>query len=112
MAVAVIGDDFHGDGGIGPDRGVVRFGRRAYLAGGAAEVDVADLLGPEVVFRHEGEAAEGADAAQAAGAPAGFLDNLAVKRGERVLSGVDAAAGKLEFGFGFALVGQEDLALA
>ena len=48
-----------------PDRVVAGLGRRAVPAHRAGEVDVADLVRPEVVLRHEGEALPGAEPADA-----------------------------------------------
>ena len=63
---------------------------------------MADLARPDVVFRHVGEALEGAEPAHDADAPAGLLEAFAVQRAQRPLAGVDAAAGKLELAPGSA----------
>ena len=79
-----------------PDRVVAGLGRRAEPAHRPGEVDVADLVRPEVVLGHVGEALPGAEPADDGDAPAGLLEALAVQRAERALAGVDAAAGQLE----------------
>ncbi len=89
------GLDRHPDG---PVRGI---GRLREPQDGAAEIDMADLARPEVVFRHVAVALEGAEPAQHRDAPAGFLEAFAVQGTDRALARVDAAAGQLEFAAGW-----------
>ena len=71
------------------------------------QIDVADLLGPAVVFRHVGEPPPGAEPARGRDRPAGLLVDLAVQRGDRLFARVDAAAGQLVLGLRLGLKGQQ-----
>ncbi len=72
---------------------------------------MANLLGPQVVLRHECISAERPDASQRPDAPAGFFGNLAVERRDGAFARVDATAGQLKLRFGIVLKGEQDLTI-
>jgi hypothetical protein len=61
----------------------------------ARQIDSADLFCPEIVFRHEGEAAKSTQPPDTRDMIAGFLHHLAMQGGNRMLALVDTAAGQL-----------------
>lgn len=82
-----------------PDGGMpTALGRRAPAQHGMRQVDRAYLFCPQVILWHVRKASVGAQAAINADRPAGFLEHLAVQRGDGLFTLVDAAAGKLVFG--------------
>ena len=103
VTIAGIAQRAGGTSGRHDGRAVKRFGRIAQPSHRPREIDKADLFGPQVVFGHVGKAAKGTDAARIGDAPAGFLDHLAVQRGDGRFAGVDAAAGQLQVGMGLRL---------
>ena len=95
MAVADTGDPVSRGVARQEDRHVVRFGCRRDLAQRSGEVDVADLFGPEIVFRHESEPSVDAQSPWSGNAPTGFFVDFAMQCGDWVFARVDAATGKL-----------------
>lgn len=61
-----------------PDRAVVWLRRRSESKCGRTEIDVTDLLRPDLVFRHVGEALEDAELSQDPNFPACLLETFAV----------------------------------
>ncbi len=91
---------------------VIGFGwspRRPHRPG---NVDVAQLFGPEVVFRHEDEPAECAQAARRGNPPPGLLQNLSMQRRKRGLARIDPATRKLDVRHVVPLYGQQHLTAA
>ncbi len=60
---------------------------------------MADLAGPEIIFRHEGEALINPEAAEAVQAVSGFFQCLTVESADGAFARVYSAAGQLDFGF-------------
>lgn len=73
------------------------------------QIDVTDLFGPKIVFRHIGEPPERPKPARPCQTPAGFFERLAMKGGQGRFSRVDPAAWKLKFGDRLGLMGQQDI---
>lgn len=95
-----------------PQRGMARLAGWPDPAHGTGQIDHAELFSPQIVFGHIGETAERADTARGRDAPAGFLENLAMQGGHRRLSGIDPAAGQLEFRQGVRLMRQQKVRAA
>ena len=89
---------------------MVRFAGWAELQAWSTEIDVAQLLGPEIVFRHVGEISKRPDAARRGDGPASFFINFAVKRGHWAFTGINTAAGQLKLRFGLILMGDQHFA--
>ena len=89
-----------------------RLGRGADAQNRTGEVNRADLLGPKIVFGHEGEASECAQPPNTRDMIAGFFHHLAVQGGNRVLTLVDTATGQLILRCRFGLMrGQNSAAI-
>lgn len=73
---------------------------------------MAKFLGPNVVFRHVGEAAESTETPNRSDAPACLFHHFSMKRRNRCLTRVNAAAGQLVFRVRLHLMGQQHLTLA
>lgn len=110
MAVAGARHPFRCDVTRQNDRHVVRLNRGSDLANGVCEIDVADLFGPEIVFRHEGEATIRPQAARRGNLPASFLEHFAMKSGDGLFARVNAATGELQLLVYPALKGQKQVA--
>lgn len=92
--------------GIHPYGLMKRFGGLMQLSNGIRDIDMADLFGPKLVFRHIGKTAEKAEPARLRNAPSGLFKHFAVQCREDGFSGVYAATRKLEFRGRFCLMGQ------
>jgi hypothetical protein len=90
-----------------PHRRVQGLDRRPHPQHRPRDIDVTDLLGPKVIFRHIGEPPERPHPARCRDMPAGLLINFAVQRPHRVLALVDPAAGQLQLRIGLALESQQ-----
>src|SRR6056297_922565 len=66
-----------------PQGAVTGLGRGAARPDRIGKVDRADLLGPEIVLRHEGEPAKRAETARPRDGPARLLSHLAKERAQR-----------------------------
>ena len=88
---------------------MIGFDRRSNRADGVRDVNMAQLFGPEVVFRHKNKASEGAQPPGSGDAPANLFDHLAVQGLERAFARIDTAAGQLDVRFRTHLAGQQNL---
>src|SRR6056297_1568303 len=79
MPVAGVAEDPGRQPPIGPDHLVIRLQRRSDAQRGPRNEDMAEFLGPDVIFRHEDEPAEGPDPARRGNAPSGLLEHFSVQ---------------------------------
>ncbi len=70
-------------------------------------IDDADLLCPEVVFRHEGKAPKSAQPPGCSDPPAGFFKHFAMQCRQGGFTGIDTATGQLDLWLRFGLMGQQ-----
>lgn len=90
---------------VRPDRCMAYFVRRTQANRRSRQIDLADFLGPKIVFRHEREPSERAQPTQPVDLPSGFFPNFTMKCGNWVFAGVYTTTWKLKFRLGLHLVG-------
>ena len=92
-----------------PECHVTGFCRWTDLPDRARHIDHAELLRPQIIFRHIGKTAERSDPARAGDSPAGFLEDLAVQGGDGRFSRINPATRQLEFWQRLCLMGQQQI---
>lgn len=93
-----------------PDRGVVGLAWRSQSADRMRDIDMTQLFGVPLVFRHPCEPPKRAKATRPRDGPPGFLEHLAVQRPQWIFPRIDPAAGQLQLEMRLSLPGQQQFA--